>query len=305
MIEVIEAVFPIFLLIVAGAITKRCFIGSDDFWSTADKLVYYLLFPSLLVLDVSGARFLGGEAFPGVVAAIGATTFVALIAFAVQAITSLPNSVFTSIFQGAVRYNSYVFIALSQSLFGEDGVAISGVFVAYMIVLTNVMSVMVLNRYGTDGRRSIANMLGALIRNPLIGGALLGVVLNVCDVKIPEILAQLLRYLGGAATPLSLMSVGAGLIFVTQVRKIAITVYSSGLKLLVMPAITLALLKFQGVAGVSGNVALLYAAAPCAGNAYILARQMGGDAEAMASIITWTTVGSVVTITLILSLVTL
>ena len=51
------------------------------------------------------------------------------------------------------------------------------------------------------------------------------------------------------------------------------------------------------------HVAILYAAMPTAGNAYILARQMGGDAEVMASIITVTTLVSVISITLVMGTV--
>ncbi|WP_243464934.1 AEC family transporter [Photorhabdus temperata] len=67
-----------------------------------------------------------------------------------------------------------------------------------------------------------------------------------------------------------------------------------------MPLITILIIKYLGSSGVPANIAILYSAVPCAGNAYILARQMGGDHEAMASIITWTTLLSIITVTLIL-----
>lgn len=302
MMPVFEAVLPIFLLIVVGGVVKRGFIGNADFWGAADKLVYYLFFPALLLLEVSRAEFSGRDTFPALAAVAGATTMVGLLVFAGQVFVRVPCNLFTSIFQGGVRYNSYVFMALSQSLFGEDGVALSGVFVAYMIVLTNVMSVMVMNLYAADGKKSMCSMLLAFLRNPLIVGALIGLALNLCKVGVHGFPEQLLRYLGNAATPLSLMSVGAGLVVVTNARAAMVIMYASSLKLLVLPAITFAILKVLGVSGVAANVALLYATVPCAGNAYILARQMGGDHEAMASIITWTTVGSSATITAILSL---
>jgi malonate transporter and related proteins len=305
MINVFLSVLPIFLLIVLGYVTKNHFISDDGFWKASDKLVYYLFFPCLLLLDISDANFASASTSTGLVATIGSTLMIAVLIFAGQRFVKVKNDLFTSIFQGGVRYNSYVFIALSQSLFGGDGVALSGIFIAYMIVLTNVMSVMVMNHYGEGSKKSLKGMATALLENPLIIAALLGLALNASGCHITGALKQLMQYLGNAATPLSLMSVGSGLILVMHTQKIVATIYSIGLKLLLMPALTLVLLKMQGATGAPANVALLYASVPCAGNAYILARQMGGDSTAMASIITWTTLASALTITLILGTISL
>lgn len=300
MLNTFLSILPIFLLIVAGYLARHYFLTDDGFWKTADKAVYYLFFPSLLVLEISNADFDGGATTHALAATVGGTLIVAAVILIGQRVVNVKNDLFTSIFQGGVRYNSYVFIALSQSLFGTEGVALSGVFVAYMIVLTNVMSVLLMNHYGTGGKKSVASSVLALAKNPLIIAALLGVVLNLIGVNISGAIRQFLAYLGNAATPLSLMSVGGGLVLSMQASRTIATVYATALKLLLLPICTFVLLKALGVSGVSANIALLYAAVPCAGNAYILARQMGGDAEAMASIITWTTLFSVVTVTVIL-----
>lgn len=299
MLNIFLSVMPIFLLIVTGYVAKQRFLPDEGFWRTADKLVYYVFFPSLLLLDVSGASFSSANTSTSIVATIGGTLIVAGLIFVGQGVVKVENDLFTSIFQGGVRYNSYVFIALAQSLFGSEGVAVAGVFVAYMIVLTNVMSVLVMNHYGNGGKKSFRGMASALAKNPLIVGALVGLAFNAAGVQITGAVRQFMTYLGNAATPLSLMSVGAGLVLTMHSRRTAATAYSVGLKLLLMPLCTVALLRALGASGTPANIALLYASVPCAGNAYILSRQMGGDSEAMASIITWTTLLSAATITLI------
>ena len=100
---------------------------------------------------------------------------------------------------------------------------------------------------------------------------------------------------------MSLLSVGAGLSLVMHWTKLTATIYAAVLKLLALPFATFFLLSFFAVDGMAAHIALLYAAVPCAGNSYILARQMGGDAQAMASIITWTTLISALTISLWMS----
>ena len=76
----------------------------------------------------------------------------------------------------------------------------------------------------------------------------------------------------------------------------------SAIKLLVLPILTIGLLSFFDVTGMSKSLAVLYAGIPCAGNAYILAQQMGGDAETMAAIISTSTLLYMVTIPVIFSI---
>jgi len=298
MLNTLLSISPIFLLIVSGCLGKKYFLPDESFWKVVDKLVYYLFFPALLVLDISQAHFNNANIATAITATIGATLAMAFLILLGQWFFAVKNDLFTSIFQGGVRYNSYVFLALSQSLYGAEGTALSGVFVTYMIILTNIISVLVMNHYGNGGKKTLAGTVLALTKNPLILGALLGLCINLSGISIPGAIQQLLAYFGHAATPLSLMSVGAGLTLRMQVSQSLATAYAVTLKLLLMPVFTILLLKLQGVSGVSASIALLYSAAPCAGNAYILARQMGGDPEAMASIITWTTLLSSITITL-------
>ena len=69
-------------------------------------------------------------------------------------------------------------------------------------------------------------------------------------------------------------------------------------KLILFPAvISLCLIYGSVVPGsLAYGVVILFSTSPCAINAYILAREMGGDASLMASIITATTLLSALTI---------
>lgn len=145
-----------------------------------------------------------------------------------------PNELFTSIFQGGIRYNSYVFIALSQSLFGPEGV-----FVSYMIITTYTISVLVMNAYGTGNEKTVTGALVALTKNPLIISAIIGVVMNYFGLHLVGAIKQLFSYLSNAATPLSLMSIGAGLIVKMHAERLVAIFYSTEMKLVLMPAFTL------------------------------------------------------------------
>lgn len=79
--------------------------------------LFITFFPALLILDISEADFSGADSFYPVMATIIST----LIIFVGKLYFNTSFDLFTSIFQGGVRYNFYVFIALSQSLFGSEG----------------------------------------------------------------------------------------------------------------------------------------------------------------------------------------
>ena len=61
---------------------------------------------------------------------------------------------------------------------------------------------------------------------------------------------------------------------------------SSAIQFGLKPATTLALLMLTGLSGVAANALLIAFMVPTASSGYILARQLGGNTEAMAAIIT-------------------
>ena len=70
-----------------------------------------------------------------------------------------------------------------------------------------------------------------------------------------------------------------------------------------MPAVTFGLANALGLTGMALQIAMICVASPVATSAYILARQLGGDARLMANIVTVTTLLSLATIPLTLMLV--
>jgi len=297
------AILPIFILIVTGCVLRRAFLKHEVFWKGIDGLTYYLLFPMLLILEITEADFDAGDIKTAIFVIITATLIAAAFMLLGQQILKMDGKVFSSVFQGGVRFSSYVFLALSQNLFGGEGVALSGIFIAYMLVVTNVLAILVLNHYCSEKKqKSFNSAVLSLVKNPIIVAVVAAIIFNYFDVHFSGALKQTMSYFASGATPLSLMSVGAGLIFVmTKIKHFAV-IYAIVLKIIALPLITFALLKLFGVSGVLAQITLLCSSISSAGNAYILSRQMGGDSEAMASIITWSTIASAVSIALIFEL---
>ncbi|WP_417830509.1 AEC family transporter [Thalassospira sp.] len=296
--ELIAAIFPIFAAILVGAALKRYLIKGADIWAGIDRLTYYLLLPSLLIVEIYRADFSRGNAGTAVGITLAATLGLSAALLVLRPLITRDTPLFTSIFQGAVRYNSYVLLAVADALYGAEGLALAIVFVAVMVIATNMLGVVVLSAF-SGGKSNLKRILGGIIKNPIILAAGAGAILNVSNTHVPLPIENTAALFKTAALPLSLLSVGAGLRFIMDKKAMGAIALSTTIKLAVLPAITGICLYLAGVEGMVLAMGVLYAGMPCAGNAYILARQLNGDPDAMASIITLETLLSAFSIAVI------
>ncbi len=308
MLSVFLEILPVFLLITTGYLLKKWFIQSENSWKFAEALTYNLLAPLLFAIIVNGADFSISGLSVALIATTSATFAIATVLFLTQLVFKVDARIFASIFQGGLRANSYIFLALAGLLYDKTGVAVAGVFVACTLVLSNIILFLVMNHYGSKPQKKIIPIAKAFLQNPLILGTTVGMTFSLLNVHFSDFAAveQYLHYLGNAATPLNLLSVGASLDPTIQWQKLkwqklTATAYASGLKLVIMPICTFLLLQLFSVTGIVANIAILYSAVPCAGNAYAISRKVGCDSETAISITTWTTLISAITITLLIS----
>lgn len=280
---IVAALGPIFALILLGYALKRAQFPDDTFWPAAERLIYFVFFPALLVrtLALADLAALAVLDFVGVIAA-GFALLSGLL-FALRPWLKMSAATFSSVYQGSIRFNTYVGLAAAGALFGTPGLTAAALAIAILVPLGNALSILVLSHSsGATGTR----LVRMLLHNPLILACLLGVVLNVSGLGLPLGTGRVLAILADAALPLGLLAVGAGLQLVLtldQQRALWLTVVC---KLLLLPLLTVGLTWGFGVTGVEQAVLILFAALPAAPSAYIMARQLGGDAPLMATILT-------------------
>ncbi|MGB2109794.1 MAG: AEC family transporter, partial [Marinobacter vinifirmus] len=168
--------------------------------------------------------------------------------------------------------------------------------------LLNLLCILMFSLVAGQDKVSVVQVLRAIVTNPLIVGSVLGVLWSWFQIGFHPLLAGILAPLSNLALPMGLMTVGAGLQLSALRGASAPFLVSSGLKLLAFPAMVVGLAWALGLSGLLVQVAVLLAALPTATSAYILARQLGGDAPLMAGIISGQTLLAMVTIPLMLSL---
>lgn len=301
MSEIISALWPVFALILLGYLARRANFPGESFWQQAEKATYFVLFPVLLIYKLSQADMSSVSLDSIGISVVLLVAGGSVVTFILKPLLSETTAGFTSVYQGAVRFNTYVGLAASAALFGTEGVAIAAVIMAIMIPLLNLCCVLVFTLF-THKNRELLSVFKALAQNPLILGSLIGLLLNQTGVGLPAVIEPVAELLSRMALPLGLLAVGAGLSFkvLGQCKKELIG--SSVIKLLLMPALCLLIITLIGLEPYSAQLMMLYASLPTATSAYILARQMGGDAPMMAAIITGQTLLSMLSMPFVLLL---
>lgn len=296
---------PVFVVILLGFILRRRRLVPESFWQPAEHITFYVLFPSLLVANAAKADLAGLDIGPMLLAMLLGIAVVVALCWPVRRVLALGGPAFSSLIQSSVRPNVYVAIGAAYALFGSVGVTLVSMAVAVNVPFVNVIAVIALVRYGTGNaaRQGWAGTVVPVLSNPLIIACALGLLLNVTGIGLPPLVGPTLEILGRAALPIGLLAVGAGL-DPAAVRAAGRTVVTAaGLKVLVLPLVTLALCAAFAVSGEARGVAILYAATPISASAYVMARLMGGDAPLMAGTITASTMAAAITMPLVLALV--
>ncbi|MBB5747499.1 AEC family transporter [Brevundimonas variabilis] len=303
MSALILGVLPVFCLIAIGYGLRKSDFLPDVTWRPIEKLSINLLYPGFLIPAIWNADISGGGAGATGAAAVTSVVIIAIATLVTKRFVTIEGPAFTSVFQGVIRWNSFVFLPVIQSIYGPDGLALAAVVIAAMIPVTNILCVIVLVRWGADQRTmSPLSLAEAILSNPILIACLIGLALNF--LKVPRIpgLSDTLELLGGAALPLGLIVAGAGLSFAEVARRRITIGAVSFVKLVVTPPLMWGLCIAYGGDETAQAIALLCGASPGAAASYILARQMGGDAPLMAGVVALTTVGSALSIPILLTL---
>ncbi|GLR63530.1 AEC family transporter [Marinospirillum insulare] len=302
MLSLVHALGPVFMVILVGVFLKKIRFPSVEFWPQLERLVYFFLFPAMLATRLALADFSDvavGRVLLAVFLVLLAMTLLMLL---IRRLISRNGAEFTSVYQGGIRFNTYVAIAASAELFGGLGLALAAVIMALMIPLLNVLCVIVFSLYAGEQRMDMRKTLVTVIKNPLILGCLLGIFLNITGIGMPGWTQPVMEIISRAALPLGLLAVGVALNLAALRTAGKPLIISTLLKLLIMPLVAVGISLLLNLEVQEQAMLVLFSAVPTATSAYILARQLGGDAPLMAAIVTAQTLVAMLTLPLVIYL---
>ena len=293
--NVISALIPVFAIIAVGAALRWLKFMTADDWRVVERITYFVLFPCFLFAAIAFADFSNEPIGRVSMLLAGSMIAMSAIVYPFRQLLKLDGPAFTSLFQGAVRWNSYVALGAITAVVGTKGLALAAIAVAIMVPLANTLCVIVLMQHTNGGGADAMMLVRQLVRNPLILACLAGIAVQILGVPIPTAAATSIDMLGKAALPLGLLAVGASLDLGHARANPSTLVVATILKLMIMPALMSVGAWTLGINGAALTAALICAAVPGASSSYILARQLGGDAPLMANITTVQTLFAMVT----------
>jgi predicted permease len=309
MSPVAAALIPVFAVILIGYSLRETRLVADEHWPAIDHLNYFVLFPVLIIKTLAVADLSSVPVMRVAAAMLAAICSMAGLLFLLRKPLSLLLGVapagFTSVFQGVTRWHTFVAYSIIAALYGAPGIAVTSIGLAVMTPVLNLLNVGILARYGRHPGDIRPSPLRLLARNPFIISCLIGIALNATGLRPPEPALAAMDLIGRAALGTALLSVGAALRLGQAFGQRLPVVATGTIRLVGMPLLMLGFGRLLDIGAMPLVIAAICGGVPTASSGYILARQMGGDAELMASIITFQVLAAALTLPLAIWLATL
>ena len=268
------------------------------------RLAFFVLSPALLftVLGEADVSHLFSSLLP--ISAIAAVVDIA--AFLVISLLvwkrSLPDATIGALASGYVNANN---IGLPVSVYVLGDASSSAPVILLQLIVLAPIALTILD-VSTSGRVSIGRILLQPVRNPLIIGSLLGVIVAVTHLQLPAPVLAPFQLVGGAAVPVILLTFGMSLhgsrVLAPGTDRRDVLLASS-LKLAAMPAI--AWLLGQFVWHLHGHrlfVVVVLAALPTAQNVFNYAQRYGVATVLARDTVLITTALSIVVLVIVAAL---
>jgi malate permease and related proteins len=299
--EILTIVLPVFVVVILGYGVKRFSLVDDAFLQQLNKLVYYIALPLLLFYKIAAADFRASFNIHlvGGLAVVMVAGFALSYLFAV--LRKYPDDVRGTFSQCAFRGNlAYVGLALVFNAYGEEGLAVAGILLGFIVPVLNFFSIIAMLLPQQKSRLGLSFFLQQIALNPLILASFLGISWSFLQLPIPRIMDSALNIVTGMALPLALISIGASFSVKKLRGDLTVAFWATAFKLALMPLGAALFLVLLGVQGQDLAIGVIFAGTPTATAAYIFSRQMYGDAELAGAIIMLTTLLSVLSYTVIL-----
>lgn len=295
----LNATMPVFLMMVVGYGLRRGGLVSDELASLSNSFVFRVALPALLFHDLATMDI--GEVWDG-----GFVAFCALATLASIAI----SYVVALAFRGAdwrgeavqAQFRSattFLGVAFVQNIYGNTGAAPLMIIGAAPIY--NVVSVIILELMrpgqGRVTRELLRKSLRQIATNPLILAILAGAAWSALRLPLPGIVDATIGQVGGLATPLGLIALGASFDARRALAMRVPTLVCTLMKLVGMAAVFVPCAVALGYTGQKLVAALMMLGLPTTVSAFVMARGMGHDGTLTSSVVMLSTLLSSVTLT--------
>lgn len=305
MTAVLNAVIPIFSLILIGYLAAKKKILSHEATHHLNLYVVWLALPALLFQAMATTPW--EELYqPGLIAASMGSMLIVFLAYMVwQKKTSLADRSINSL-SASYSNTGYMGLPLCSLVFGPEGLTaaiISMILTACVLFALSIVFI----EFGVQSSPKLSETLRktalSLVKNPLIAAPILGGLVAATPLSIPAPLLEFTRLLGASASPCALVTIGLFLAQTDNKGMQSGTTTVLALKLLLLPALT-AVLAFYvfDMPPVYKQAAVLLATLPTGTGPFMLATLYKRNSQLVSQVIFLSTVISVLSISLLIAL---
>ena len=298
----INVTLPIFLVMVIGYILKQTGMLNDNFVTVANRFNFKVTLPFMLFKDISRVDIRA-------VFDIRYVLFCALVSTAcfwlIWGGTKLfvkDKSIRGAFVQASFRGSAAVMgLAFIQNIYGES--AMGPLMIVSAVPLYNIFSVLVLTFESNEAeslnkKEKIKQAFINIAKNPIIISILLGLIVGLIGIDFPELIDKTVNSVSKMATPLALITIGAGFEGRKALAKMKPTIAAAMIKLVIQPLLFLPVAAWMGFAGEKIIAILIMLSSPTTPSCYIMAKSMHNDEVLTASVVVVTTLLGAVTLTM-------
>ena len=297
----INVTMPIFLVMMIGYILKQIGMLNDNFVTVANKFNFKVTLPFMLFKDIAGVDIKAVFDIKYVLFCAIVSTICFWVVWGTAKLLVRDKTIRGAFVQSSFRGSAAVMgLAFIQNIYGSS--AMGPLMIVSAVPLYNIFSVIVLtfeanDSTGIDKKAKIRQAGINICKNPIILSILAGLIVGLLEIQFPTLVNKTVSNVAQMATPLALITIGAGFEGRKALAKIAPTMAASMIKLVLQPLVFLPVAAWMGFSGEKMIAILIMLASPTTPSCYIMAKSMNNDEVLTASVIVTTTLMAAFTLT--------
>lgn len=297
----LNATVPIFLVMILGWVLMRVHFFSEEFVKVADKYVFRVALPVLLFQDIATADITKVLDIRFILFCMLSTILMFLGVWLFSWLFIRDKTMVGAFVQASARGSAAILgIAFVQNIYGDSGMA--PLMIVSAVPFYNILSVIILTFHAngqehSDKKEQIKKACVNVAKNPILWGILAGLPFTFLHIPIPVIPAKGISYVASTATPIALLTIGAGFQGRKALSRLKPALAASLIKLVILPAVFFPFALYFGFRGSELVAILVMLGSPTTVSCYIMAKNMGNDEVLTSSVIVLATLLSSITLT--------
>lgn len=295
----LNATVPVFLMMLLGLFFRKIGWIDEVFASKMNKFVFLVPLPVLVFEDLATVDFAEVWNIKFVLFCFGATVISIAIAAAVSCLWK-DKTIQGEFIQASYRSSAALLgIAFIQNIYGNAGMA--PLMIIGSVPLYNIMAVIVLSFFQPERKGIDAKVLKktakGIVTNPIIIGIAAGLLWSALKIPMPHILEKTVSSIGGMATPMGLMAMGATFDIRKAFAKVKPAAVVAGIKLVGFCAVFLPIAVSLGFRQEELVAILVMLGSATTVSCFVMAKNMGYEGVLSSSVVMLTTMFSAFTLT--------